>query len=124
VPGAGVAIEEAQEDPVQVKRGEIYWCRLDPVEGSEMAKTRPCVIVSLDVLNAVVPTLVVCPLTSVPRPRWRTRLQVTCAGRKADVCADQIRTVSKTRVAGKIGVLSPKDAKALRQLLSEMYGAG
>lgn len=105
-----------------MKRDEIYWGRLDPVEGSEMGKTRPCVIVSLDSLNATIPTVVICPLTSVLRPHWRTRLQVACAGRQADVCADQIRVVSKLRLGDKVGTLSTDDATALRELLSEMYG--
>ena len=105
-----------------MKRYEIYWARLDPVEGGELGKTRPCVIVSLDVLNAVLPTVVVCPLTTVLRPRWRTRLQVAGAGKPADVCADQIRTVSKTRLTRKIGALFPTDALALRELLTDMYG--
>lgn len=105
-----------------MKRYEIYWARLDPVEGSELGKTRPCIIVSLDVLNAVLPTVVVCPLTTVLRPHWRTRLQVTGAGKPADVCADQIRTVNKSRLTRKIGALSSADAVALRELLTDMYG--
>jgi len=105
-----------------MKRYEIYWARLDPVEGSELGKTRPCVVVSLDALNSVLPTVVVCPLTTVLRPAWRTRLPVTSAGRPADVCADQIRVVSKTRLARRIGALKPDEAAAVRELLAEMYG--
>lgn len=105
-----------------MKRYEIYWVRLDPVEGSEMGKTRPGVIVSDDLRNAILPTVVICPLTSVLRPHWRTRLQVTGAGKPADVCADQIRVVSRMRLTRKIGALSHEDAAALRQLLTEMYG--
>ncbi len=107
-----------------MKRGEIYWIRLDPAEGSEIGKTRPCVIVSMDFLNDALPTVVVCPLTSTIRPAWRTRLQVKCAGRRADVCAEQIRTVSKRRLGAKLGTLTDTEATALRQLLSEMYGEG
>jgi len=107
-----------------MKRGEVYWIRLDPAEGSEIGKTRPGVIVSLNFLNTVLPTVVVCPLTSVLRPTWRTRLQVICAGRKADICAEQIRVVSKRRLGAKLGTLTDTDATALRQLLSEMYGEG
>ena len=58
-----------------MKRYEIWYDRLEPVEGSEIGKTRPCVIVSLDVMNSVLPTLVVCPLTSA-----RSRLQYTPVG--------------------------------------------
>src|SRR2546427_6370302 len=105
-----------------MKRYEIYWARLDPVEGSELGKTHPCVIVSLDAVNAVLPTVVVCPMSTVLRPHWRARLQVTSSGKPADVCADQIRVVSKSRLTGKSGVLSEGDATALRELLSDMYG--
>jgi mRNA interferase MazF len=107
-----------------MKRGEIYWIRLDPAEGSEIGKTRPCVVVSMDFLNSVLPTVVVCPLTSVLRPAWRTRLQVRCAGRKADICAEQIRTVSKRRLGPLLGTISEAELTALRQLLAEMYGEG
>jgi len=104
-----------------MKRDEIYWTRLDPVEGSEIGKTRPAVIVSLDVLNARLGTVVVCPLTRTVRPHWQTRLKITAAGQDADICADQIRVVSKSRLRRKLGRLSPRDAAALRRLLGEMY---
>ena len=106
-----------------MKRSEVYWCRFDPSEGSEMGKTRPGVIVSLDSLNSALPTVVVCPLTSVLRPRWRTRLQITCNGMEADICAEQIRAISKKGLGKKIGTLSTKDTEALQELLGEMYGA-
>src|SRR3989442_735482 len=104
-----------------MKRDEIYWTRFDPVEGNEIGKTRPAVIVSLDVLNEILETVVVCQITTVIRPHWQTRLTVTSAGRKADICADQIRVVSKRRISKKLGKLSPRDAAALRRLLGEMY---
>jgi len=107
-----------------MKRGEIHWIRLDPVEGSEISKTRPCVIVSRDELNAALPTVVVCPISSTVRPKWRTRLKIHCAGRNADVCTEQIRTVSKTRLTGRLGELSKTEIKNLRALLGEMYGEG
>jgi len=106
-----------------VKRSDVYWCRFDPSEGSEMGKTRPGVIVSLDSLNSALPTVVVCPLTSVLPPRWRTRLQITCNGMEADICAEQIRAISKKGLGKKIGTLSTKDTEALQELLGEMYGA-
>lgn len=106
-----------------MKRYELYWARLDPVEGSKIGKTRPCVIVSDDLRNSALSTVVVCPLTSVVRPRWRTRLQVRCAGAKADICADQIRTVAKSRLIRRIGALEADHAKALRELLHDLYAA-
>lgn len=79
-------------------------------------------IVSLNSLNATLTTVVACPLTSTLRPSWRTRLTVTIANQPADICADQIRVLSKTRLAKKLGSLSVLEANALRDLLIEMYG--
>jgi mRNA interferase MazF len=81
-----------------MKRYEIRWTELVPVRSSEMAKTRPAVVVSLDVLNRHLDTVTVCPLTSQVHPTWRSRLQVRCSGQPAEVAVDQIRTVGKTRV--------------------------
>ncbi len=105
-----------------MKRYEIRWTDLDPTRGAEMAKNRPAVIVSLDVLNRVSPTVTVCPLTSQLHPAWRSRLRVRCGGRSAEVAVDQIRTVSKLRLGGKIGSLGKGEAAALRRLITEMYG--
>jgi mRNA interferase MazF len=105
-----------------MKRYEIRWTTLDPTQGAEMAKTRPAVIVSLDVLNRALPTLTVCPLTSQLHSTWRSRLRVRCAGRPAEVAVDQIRTVSKVRLGDKIGSLSKGEAAALRRVITEMYG--
>lgn len=104
------------------KRYNIYWVNLDPVRGSELRKTRPAVIVSLDVLNQALETVVVCPLTTRRHPDWRTRLSVRVQGRTAEIAADQIRAVSKSRLGKKLGSLSSRDAAALRRLLGEMYG--
>lgn len=87
-----------------------------------MAKTRPAVIVSMDVLNRSLQTVTVCPLTSQLRPTWRSRLQVRCGGRPAEVAVDQIRTVSKARLGAKIGSLNADEAAALRRVITEMYG--
>ncbi len=105
-----------------MKRYDILWAELDPVRGSEIAKTRPVVVVSLDVLNAALATVTVCPLTSRTHPGWRSRLQVTCAGRPAEIAVDQIRTISKQRLGRKLDTLSESKAAALRRVITEMYG--
>jgi mRNA interferase MazF len=105
-----------------MKRYEIRWASLDPVHGAEMAKTRPVVIVSLDVLNDCLQTVSICPLTSRQHAGWRSRLAVKLAGRDAEIAVDQIRTVSKFRLGDKAGVLSDDEAAALRRLITEMYG--
>jgi mRNA interferase MazF len=104
------------------KRYNIHWVNLDPVRGSELRKTRPAVIVGLDALNQALETVVVCLLTTQLHPEWRTRLIVKVRGRSAEIAADQIRAVSKSRLGKKLGSLSPRDAAALRRLLGEMYG--
>lgn len=105
-----------------MKRYEIRWAALDPTRGSEMAKRRPVVIVSLDALNERLPTVTVCPLTSQLHPEWRSRLAVVCDRQPAEIAADQIRTISKERLGRKLGALSCDEATALRRLLTEMYG--
>ena len=104
------------------KRYNIHWVNLNPVRGSELRKPRPAVIVSLDALNQALETVVVCPLTTQLHPEWRTRLIVKVRGRSAEIAADQIHSVSKSRLGKKLGSLSPRDAAALRRLLGEMYG--
>ncbi|MDO8501792.1 MAG: type II toxin-antitoxin system PemK/MazF family toxin [Gemmatimonadaceae bacterium] len=105
-----------------MKRYEVRWASLDPTQGSEMAKTRPVVIVSLDALNERLQTITVCPLTTQLHPAWRTRLGVRVGRRHAEIAVDQIRTISKARLGNKVGTLSDDDARALRRLITEMYG--
>ncbi len=105
-----------------MKRYDIYIARLEPVQGSEMGKTRPVVIVSDDLRNQLLQNVVVCPLTSQLHPAWRSRLQVRCAGQLAEIAVDQIRVLSRARLGRKIAHLPAADAEALRRLISDMYG--
>ena len=106
----------------QVERYGVYLADLDPTRGREIAKTRPVVVVSQDDMNRFLDTVVVCPLTTKLHPRWRSRIQVVCAGRKAEIAVDQIRTVSKERLGRRLDILQPADASQLRRLITEMYG--
>ena len=105
-----------------MKRYDILWANLDPTCGSEIAKTRPVVVISLDVLNTALSTVTVCPLTSQLHPGWRSRMQIKCAGKPAEIAADQIRTISKQRLGRKLGTLSDTEASTLRRIITEMYG--
>lgn len=105
-----------------MKRYDICIARLDPVLGSELGKTRPVVIVSDDLRNQLLQTVVVCPLTSQLHPAWRSRLQVRCAGQPAEIAVDQIRVLSRARLTRKIAQLPAAAVERLRQLISEMYG--
>jgi len=105
-----------------VERYGVYLADLDPTRGREIAKTRPVVVVSQDVMNRFLDTVVVCPLTTKLHPRWRSRVQTACAGRKAEIAVDRIRTISKERLGRRLDVLEPATATLLRRLISEMYG--
>lgn len=105
-----------------VERYGVYLADLDPTRGGEIAKTRPVVVVSRDDMNRFLDTVVVCPLTTTLHPRWRSRVQTACAGRKAEIAVDQIRTLSKVRLGRRLDELEPATAKLLRRLITEMYG--
>ena len=107
-----------------MKRYDIHFARLDPVQGSEIGKTRPVVIISDDLRNQLLQTVVVCPLTRQLHPQWRSRLSVICAGKPAEIAVDQIGVISKSRLARRIDQLSVPDTEELRRLISEMYGDG
>ena len=107
---------------IQVERYGIYLADLNPTRGAEIAKTRPVVVVSRDEMNQYLDTIVVCPLTTKLHPRWRSRIQVTCARRKAEIAVDQIRTISKDRLTKRLDHLSVADAARIRRLIVEMYG--
>ena len=104
------------------ERYGIYLAALDPTVGREIAKTRPVVVVSLDVLNRVLDTVVVCPLTTSLHPGWRSRLPVKCAGKPAEIAVDQIRTISTLRLVHKVDVVNAPTAERLRHLITDMYG--
>ena len=107
---------------IDVERYGIYLADLNPTRGAEIAKTRPVVVVSRDEMNRYLDTIVVCPLTTKLHPRWRSRIQVTCARRKAEIAVDQIRTISKGRLDKRLDHLSVADAARVRRLIVEMYG--
>ena len=104
------------------ERYGIYVADLNPSVGSEINKVRPVVVISQNEMNKYLDTVVVCPLTSKIHPRWRSRLQVICTGKKAEIAVDQIRTISKKRLKKKIDQISANSAAKLRRLVSEMYG--
>ncbi len=97
------------------RRGELWWVRLDPTEGSEIAKTRPCVILSTDVLNERRRTVVVVPLSTSPDSSPPLLVPVSCAGRPAVAVTDQVRAVAKQRLARRIGELSAEHLNAVEE---------
>ncbi len=105
------------------KRYDIYIADLNSTQDGEMNKKRPVVIISQNSMNSFLETIVVCPLTSTIHPLWRSRVQITCAGKKAEIVVEQLRTISKTRLHKKIDSLSSDKVDELRYLIHEMYAA-
>ena len=104
------------------RRYAIYSADLNPTVGGEIRKVRPVVVVSQNEMNQFLDTVVVCPLTTALHPRWRTRMQIQCADKEAEIAVDQIRAISKQRLRRRIDRLSAEEAAQLRRLVTEMYG--
>ena len=102
------------------RRGEVWWVNLDPTMGSEIAKTRPCLILSANVLNERRRTVVVIPLSSGPPPSPPLLMPVTCQGRRVVAVIDQIRAIAKERLQRPIGMLSEEQMAAVEQALCEI----
>jgi mRNA interferase MazF len=101
---------------MKIERYDIYWANLDPTIGSEINKTRPVVIVSDNLMNNLLKTVVACPLTSSIHPTWRSRIQINIKEKISEIAVDQIRSISKQRIITKIHKLSPIRALQLSAL--------
>jgi mRNA interferase MazF len=99
-----------------VKRGEVYWVNLDPTVGSEIQKTRPALIVSPDDMNAVLPRVIIAPLTSGGQALG-CRPEIKFKRKTARILLDQLRAVDKTRLGKKMGSI---DASIWHPVLMEM----
>ncbi len=103
-----------------MKRGEIWLVNLDPTIGSEIKKTRPCVIVSPQELNQHLRTVMMAPMTSkgFAAP---FRVPVTHAGTKGLIVLDQMRAVDKQRLVKKLGQVSAKTMERVLKTLQELF---
>ena len=103
-----------------MKRGEIWLVNLDPTVGSEIRKSRPCVIVSPPELNRYLRTVIVAPMTSkgFAAP---FRVPVTHAGTKGLIVLDQLRAVDKMRLAKRLGTVSGRTLGAVVTKLQEVF---
>jgi mRNA interferase MazF len=107
-----------------LRRGDIWWIRLDPTSGSEIAKTRPCLILSSNILNERRRTVVVVPLSSAPQPSPPILVPVRCEGRDVVAVTDQTRAVSKERLDRRMGALSSEYLEAVEQGVREILELG
>lgn len=103
-----------------VRRFDVWLVRLDPVQGSEIAKTQPCVVISPDELTAFLRTVIIAPLTTASRAY---PFRVPCRFRQRDgfVVLDQIRTVDRVRLTRRLGLLAPATQARLLETLAELF---
>ncbi len=103
-----------------VRRGDVFLVNLNPTRGSKIRKTRPCVVVSPDELNAHLQTFIVAPMTSGGHP-YPFRLACRFQGRTGHIVLDQIRTVDRERLLQQLGRLSPTTITRAMTILQEMF---
>ncbi len=103
-----------------VKRFDVYLVNLDPTIGSEIKKTRPCVIVSPNEMNRYIATVIVAPMTTKGKV-YPTRVECQFEGKKGKVVLDQLRTVDKRRLVKQLGRLKQKTQQEILAKLTEMF---
>ena len=104
-----------------IKRFDVYLICLDPTGGTEIKKTRPCVIISPDEMNDMLKTVIIAPVTSTTR-KYPTRVKSKINDRSSEIILDQIRSVDKIRLVKKIGKISSASTKQkICDILLEMF---
>ena len=103
-----------------VKRFDVYLVNLDPTVGAEIQKTRPCLIISPDEMNAYIQTTMIAPMTTKARS-YPTRVSCRFEGKDAHIVLDQLRTVDRSRLLERLGRISPVTQKRVLAVLAEMF---
>ena len=105
---------------MELKQYQIVLVNLDPTIGSEMKKTRPCVIISPDEMNRYLQTIVIAPMTSNSKP-YPTRVEVKHNKTKGWIVLDQVRTIDRKRVVKFLDTLTEKELFTVKTVLKEIY---
>lgn len=103
-----------------VKRFDVYLINLDPTSGSEIQKTRPCLVISPDEMNCFIKAVIVAPMTT-RGTSYPTRMSCKCRGKQGQVVLDQIRTVDKTRLVKRLGTVNKQTRGEVLSVLNEMF---
>jgi len=101
-------------------RFDVYLVNLDPTIGSEIRKTRPCVVISPDEMNRHIRTVIVAPMTTAGKT-YPTRVHCSFEGKERQIVLDQIRTIDKTRLIKKLGSIDPETQLEVVRVLQEMF---
>lgn len=103
-----------------VRRFDVYLVNLEPTLGSEIKKTRPCVVVSPDELNKFVRTVIIAPLTTKSRS-YPSRVECTFGGKLGQIVLDQIRTIDKSRLIKRLGRIDRSTSNSLIRTLVALF---
>jgi mRNA interferase MazF len=102
------------------RRDEVWRVSLDPTQGVEIQKTRPCLVVSPDEMNQHLRTVIIAPMTTVVRP-YPTRVPIRFQGKRGQVVLDQLRAVDRQRLLRKLGTVTASTAQAVSTTLLETF---
>ena len=105
---------------VGVRRFDVFLVALDPTVGSEIQKTRPCLVVSPDEMNDHIATVIVAPMTTRGRP-YPSRVPCTFQGKNGQIVLDQLRTVDQSRLVHRLGRVEPATRQAVLDALAELF---
>ena len=103
-----------------VNRFDVYLINLDPTVGSEIQKTRPCLIISPDEMNRYIRTVMVAPMTTAVKD-YPTRVSCKFKKKKGQIVLDQIRTIDKTRLIIKLGTINPETQIEVISVLQRLF---
>lgn len=103
-----------------VKRFDVYLINLDPTIGSEIQKTRPCLVISPDEMNRFIRTVIVAPMTT-KGASYPTRIACKFQGKHGQIVLDQIRAADKTRLIRKLGRIDKQTQTEVLSVLGEMF---
>ena len=103
-----------------VNRFDVFLINLDPAVGSEIQKTRPCLIVSPDEMNRYIRTVIVAPMTTAAK-EYPTRVACRFRGKRGQIVLDQIRTIDKVRLVKKLGTVDPRAQLEIISVLQRLF---
>ncbi|MDD2433488.1 MAG: type II toxin-antitoxin system PemK/MazF family toxin [Clostridia bacterium] len=98
----------------------VYWVDLNPTQGAEINKVRPCLVISPIEMNRYLRTIIIAPITSAGREGYPTRVKIWGDRVKGWIVLDQIRAIDKTRLRQKIGELSSEEISEVKDIIKEM----
>ena len=105
---------------VGVKRFDVYLVNLDPAVGSEIEKTRPCLVISPDEMNAHIRTVIIAPMTSAAK-EYPTRVACTFRKKRGQIVLDQMRTIDKRRLIKRLGTIDSKAQSEVVTVLQRLF---